>query len=200
MKYAHIYTLFLMFVFCTYCKGQNKPGLPKQNIKSKAKDYEYTDPIGEGLIIQNSFPKGGEKYTDPSGKVWVFAIFWTRLTNETARSLQLKVDFPVDSFNLPSSPGRYFKLFLPSDTMTREKESLYNYGLPVLNSFLDKGLQKASSLKRTIKPKESSAFYVVTLFNKGVDGTVRASFSLNGQILTYTINGKEIYCGKINSK
>lgn len=200
MRYAHIYTLLLMVVFCTSSKGQQKPGLPKQNIKQETKDHGYTDPIGKGLIIQNSFPKGGEKYTDPNGKVWVFAIFWTRLTNETARPLELKIDFPVDSFNLPSSLGRYFKLFLPSDTMTHEKEALYNYGLPVLNSFLDKGLQKASSLKRRIKPKESSAFYVVTLFNKGVDGILRTELIRKGQNLFYKINGKEIYCGRINLK
>ena len=30
MKYAHIYTLFLMLAFCTSCGGQNKPGLPKE--------------------------------------------------------------------------------------------------------------------------------------------------------------------------
>ena len=200
MKYVHVYALLLMFVFNTSCKGQNKPDLPKEKIKYETKDYEYTDSIGKRLLIKNSFPRGGNKYTDPNGKVWVFAAFWSRITNETDNPLELKIDFPVDSFKLPSSPGRYFKLFLPSDTMTLEKEHLFNYGLPVLESFLDKGLQKASSLKRTINQKESSAFYVVTLFNKGVDGTLRTELSLKGQNLFYKINGKEIYCGKINLK
>ncbi|MRG45697.1 hypothetical protein GFS24_11260 [Chitinophaga sp. SYP-B3965] len=112
----------------------------------------------------------------------------------------MTIDFPVDSFELPSSTGRYFKIFLPADTMTLEKEGLFNYGLPVLNSFLDKGLQKASSLERTIHPKGSSAFYFVTLFNKGVDGILRTGLSLKGQDLFYRINDKEIYCGKINLK
>ncbi len=224
MKYVHVYTLFLMFVFCTSCGGQTKPDLPKENIKSEIKDivtslpsffslpspgpnekynytkYEYTDSIGKRLIIQNSLPKGGEKYTDLNGKVYVYAIFWTRIINETANPFRLTIDFPVDSFELPSSAGRYFKLFLPSDTMILEKEHLFNYGLPVLNSFLDKGLQKASSLKRTINPKESSAFYVVTLFNRGVDGTLRTGLGLKGQNLFYRINGKEIHCGSINLK
>lgn len=212
MKYTHIYALLLMVVFHTSC-GQNQTNVPKENIKSETKDivtspgsnekyidtkYEYTDYIGKRLIIQNSLPRGGLKYTDPNGKVYVYAIFWTRIINETANPFRLTIDFPVDSFELPSSADRYFKLFLPSDTMTLEKEDLFNYGLPVLQSFLDKGLQKASSLKRTINPKESSGFYVVTLFNRGVDGTLRTGLSLKGQNLFYRINDKEIHCGTIN--
>lgn len=44
MKYVHLYALFLMFVFCTSCKGQNKTDssnkteLPKAIIKSETKD------------------------------------------------------------------------------------------------------------------------------------------------------------------
>ena len=30
MKYAQLYTLFLVLFFCTSCGGQNKPGLPKE--------------------------------------------------------------------------------------------------------------------------------------------------------------------------
>jgi hypothetical protein len=210
MKYAHVYASLLVFVLNTSCKGQNKTDLTKETIKYETKDvstsgsfhtkYEYTNSIGKRIIIQNSFPRGVEKYTDPNGKIYLCAIFWTRIINETTNPLRLAIDFPVDSSELQSSPGRYFKLFLPSDTMTPEKERLYNYGLPVLNSFLDKGLQKASSLTRTISPKESSAFYVVTLFNRGVDGTLRTGLSLKGQNLFYRINDKEIHCGKINLK
>jgi len=38
MKYAHVYALFLMSVFNTSCKGQNKTDLPKEYIKSETKD------------------------------------------------------------------------------------------------------------------------------------------------------------------
>lgn len=163
-------------------------------------ESKYTRSNVKGVIIQNSFPKGGLKFTDHNGKVYVYAVFWTRIINETDNPFTLTIDFPADSLELASSAGRYFKLILPSDTMTLEKENLFNYGLPVLESFLDKGFQKASSLKRTINPKESSAFYVVTLFNKGVDGTLRTGFSLKGQNLFYRINDKIIHCGKINFK
>jgi ligand-binding sensor domain-containing protein len=37
MKYAHVYALFLVFVFHTSC-GQNQTNSPKENIKSETKD------------------------------------------------------------------------------------------------------------------------------------------------------------------
>ena len=37
MKYTGIFTLFLMFIFCNYCVGQNKTDLPTDTIRSKTK-------------------------------------------------------------------------------------------------------------------------------------------------------------------
>src|SRR5687768_11756512 len=107
MKHVHVYALS-MFIFGTSCKGQNKTELPKDDIKSKTKDviavdsivttnkiydgkkhwkvkdYELTtkwldsETASQGVIIQNSLPKGGP-YTDPTGKRFGHAIFWTRV-------------------------------------------------------------------------------------------------------------------------
>jgi|GEM_PF-6288868 len=38
MKYVPVYALFLVFVFYTSCKGQNKTDLPKDTFKSETKD------------------------------------------------------------------------------------------------------------------------------------------------------------------
>ncbi len=162
--------------------------------------YKYTDSLGKRLIIENSLPKGGLKYTDPHGMEYVYAIFWTRMTNETDHPVEFTIGFPSDSIEHPSSANNYFKLFLPSDTMTSEKEPLFNYGLTELESILDSGFHKPSSLQQTISPKESSTFYVITLFNRGVEGPVRADLSLKEQNLFYRINGKEIRCGQSNFK
>ena len=159
---------------------------------------EYTDSIGNRVIIQNSFPKGGLKYTDTNGKDFVYAIFWTHITNETANLLELKINFPADSFELPSSTDISFKIFLPSEAMTPDKLPLFNYGLSGLESLLDNGFHNSSSLKKTINPNGSCMFYVVTLFNQGVEGVVRAELSLKEQNLFYRINDKEINCGQIN--
>jgi hypothetical protein len=229
MKYIQVYALFLMLVFCTSCGGQNKPGPPKENIKSETKDivtspgsnerniltkYEYIDSTGKRLIIQNGFPRGGSQYTDPNGEVYGYAVFWTRIINETDNPLELKIDF-LDSYEVPSLPGKYFKIKVPPDTMTRDKEDLFSYGLTNLESFLDNSIHKPSSLKRTIKPKESSGFYFLklSLVSEGPRGggdILRTGLILKGQDLFYRVsvyNGtappsliseKEIHCGSIN--
>jgi len=160
-----------MVIFHTSC-GQNQTNAAKDTIKPETKDtvpsyrsndpkihtkYEYTDSIGKRLIIQNGPPRGGIRYTDPDGEVYGYAVFWTRIINETDNPLELKIDF-LDSYEVPSFPGKYFKILVPPDTMTRDKEDLFSYGLTNLESFLDKNIHKPSSLKRTINPKESSGF------------------------------------------
>jgi hypothetical protein len=218
-----LFALFFVSFFHTSC-GQNQTNSPKDNIKSETKDivtspgsdernfhtkYEYADSIGKRLIIQNSYPRGGIKYTDSNGEVYVYAVFWTRIINETDNPLELKIDFPVNSYEVPSLPGKYYKILVPPDTMTIDKEPLFNHGLADLESFLDKSIHKSSSLKRTINPKESSGFYVVILcLVEGAHGTMRTGLSLKGQDLFYRIKNdgsksntkssdKEINCGSI---
>jgi hypothetical protein len=223
MKYVLIYILFLMSVFHTSC-GQNQTNVTKDNIKSETKHvatspgsnekyqtkYEYTDSIGKSLIILNSFRSGGP-YIDSKGISYGKLIFWTRLINETDSPLELKIDFPVDSFEVPGLPGKYYKVLVPPDTMTIDKESLYDYGMTGLKPFLDNNIHKPSSLKRTINPKESSGFYVVILFDHEVGAPFRTGLSIKGQNLVYKISRasearhpliseKEIDCGSINLK
>ncbi len=189
-----------MLVFHTSF-GQSQTNSPKENSTSRwiYTKYDYADSTGKRLIIQNSFPKSGGNYTDPIGQKYVYAVFWTRIINETTNPLELTIDFPAASHELPSNPGVYYRLFFPPDTMTADKEPLYDYGLTI-KSFLDTSLSKPSALKRTIRPKESSAFYVVTLSNKGVDGPIRTGFTLKDQTIFYSINKNEIDCGRINLK
>jgi hypothetical protein len=223
-KIIKLFTLFLMSVFLSSC-GQTQTNSPKDNIKSETKDiltspgsnepdihskYEYVDSIGKRLIIQNGLPRGGIRYTDPNGEVYHYAIFWTQIINETDNRLELKIHFPVDSYEVPSLPGKYYKILVPPDTMTLDKFPLFKYGLTDLESFLDNSIHKPSSLKRTINPKESSGFYVVMLcLVEGAHGTMRTGLRLKGQDLFYRIKNdgsksntkssdKEINCGSIN--
>lgn len=202
-----------MSVFLSSCGGQNQTNSPGSNDPKIYTKYEYADSIGKRVIIQNGFPRG-MKYTDPNGEVYVYAVFWTRIINETDNPLELKIDFPVDSYEVPSLPGKYYKVLVSPDTMTFDKEALFNYGLADLESFLDKSIHKPSSLKRAINPRESSGFYVVMLrlTIKGAGGILRTGFSLKGQDLFYRVKllesnktfreiyDKEIHCGNINLK
>jgi hypothetical protein len=195
MKYMGICTLLLMFVFCIACKGQNKTELPNDKIDNwnrrwQIKDYKLPDVNSEtesqGVIIQNSFPKG-DGYADSNGKIFGVAIFWTRIINQTANPLQLKIKFPDDSLAILSSPDSYLKLFLLPDTMTLDKVSLYGYGVTDLKSILDTGLNKPTMLQRTINPQEEYLFYVGVHYLNG-GGVTRTGLILKEQNLFYRIS------------
>lgn len=205
-------------------EGQNPKNLPGENIRPESKDrvtspgynetyhtkYEYTDSNGKSLIIQNSGPRG-ELYTDPNGNEYAKAIFWTRIINETDNPLEWTIDFSREPYQFPGSVGSSvlcsYKIVVPPDTITVDRERLPNYWL---DSFLKNSIHNPSSFKRMIRPKESSAFYVIRLLIKpesgwriGKDdgnGTTRAGFRLEGQNIIYRLNGKEIHCGRINLK
>lgn len=213
-----------MFAFCTSCGGQNKTDLPKDNIKSKTKDkvtspvsdepdvftkYEYTDANGKPVIIQNGYPRGGIKYTDPNGNVYSYAVFWSRIINDTDNPLEMKIDLPINSYEISNFPGRYFKVLVPADTITLDRVPLINQ--TDIASFLDSNIHKPSSFKRTINPKESGGFYFVMLISTlEATGMTRTGLSLKGQDLFYKISRysvtkpsslideKGIHCGSIN--
>jgi len=221
IKISITYFIFMIAPFFLGCQGNVK----KESNNNASADsvswrygvnenpvYEYTDANGKHLTIQNGLPRG-EKYTHPKGDEYFKVIFWTRIINETDNPLELKINFPVDSYEIPYLPGKYYKILVPPDTMTVDEEPLYNYGLRDLKSFLDSSIHKASSLERTINPKESSGFYIVILAQptEGVPGGIlRTGLSLQGQNLFYRISRyastpahtlihtKEIYCGSIN--
>jgi hypothetical protein len=112
-------------------KETSKTTAGPENIKSETKEviippgndnesgintkYHYTESNGARLIIQNGFPRGAPRYKDPDGKEYVYAVFWTRIINETFDPLEVTIDFPLDSFEIPFSPGNYMKLLLSSD-------------------------------------------------------------------------------------
>ena len=62
MKYAHVYALFLIFVFTTSCKGRNKTGLSKENIKSDTS--KVTTSAGPHHITRDIIQ-------DKKGNIWI---------------------------------------------------------------------------------------------------------------------------------
>jgi ligand-binding sensor domain-containing protein len=62
MKYVYIYALFMVFVFCTSCGGQNQTTVPKDTIKSETKDVIISNAPGNIVrtIIQ-----------DRKGNIWM---------------------------------------------------------------------------------------------------------------------------------
>jgi hypothetical protein len=207
--------MMFFLTVCTLAMGQRMPkadsikGVNKTDAWNKgwmAKDQTlatrwYSESASNGVIIQNSFPKGG-RYTDAAGKIFGYRIFFTRVINEIGIPLELTIHFPADSFtNLPP-PDSYFKLFLPPGTMTLDKEVLYDYGATGLESFLNAGLNKPTMFQRTINPQEEYLFYIGALFYQAngernaraprlraqQGGAVRAELVLKEQNLFYSIS------------
>ena len=81
-------------------------------------ELKYDDSLSKGITIQNSYPKGGLKYMAPNGKEYVYVVFWTSITNEGDSYLEVSIDFPFESFTIPSSPFVNFNLYLPNEAMT----------------------------------------------------------------------------------
>lgn len=165
-------------------------------------ETRYLESEGKGIIVRNSYPKGSP-YTSPTGEDFGYTIFWTHIINETRTPLELTISFPADSFPILGSPDAYFKIYLPSDTMTFDKQYLYNYGATGLKAFLDNNFDKSTMLKRTINAKEEFVFYTLVVFHKA-GRVLRTGLVLKDLQLFYRVNGLNtqpefelIPCGRI---
>lgn len=165
----------------------------------------FSETNSDGIIIQNSFPKGGP-YPGPTSKNfnYTYLVFFTRVANETTSPLELTINFSADSIKIPRSPDTFVKLFLPPDTMTLDKQSAFSYGITALESF-----DKPTRFQRTIKPNEDCLFNVVAIFyqtrrNKQDQerGGNRAELILKGHDLFYRMPPQieSLPCGHIISK
>ncbi|MFS4455476.1 hypothetical protein [Maribacter sp. 2304DJ31-5] len=163
-------------------------------------EYRYNDTNGKRITIQNSLPKGGLEYNGPNGEKYVYAVFWTRIINETNNPFELSIEIPSSGFAHGLTFDNYFKVFVSKKEMNIDKLSLLNYGLGSLNDILDNNLQKPSSLQKTIMPNNTDSFYVITLFNKGLGGTVRAGLNVKDGKLFYKLNNTVIPAGQVNIK
>lgn len=183
-------TLFLLFSI--YASSQTTAKKPEW----------YSESNTNGIIIQNSYPKGGP-YLGPVKKNYNYSrlVFVTRVVNETSTPVELSISFSADSIAIPGSPNTFVKLFLPSDTMTLDKLPLFNYGVTNL-----KALDKPTRFHRTIKPKEACLFYVAGIFYQTVAtaqnqsrGGNRAELVLQGQKLFYRMPPQiaSLPCGEI---
>lgn len=172
----------------------------------KALSFNPTDTT-ESLIIEHSLPRGNGSldatgrngYNDPSGKNFAYRVFWVSVINKNAASVEFSMNFPANSFDISGQPKGYVKFFLPPGTMTPEKESMFDYGLTSLKSFLDTNFYKPTQLRRTIKTNEEYRFYIAAVSHLGYNGVVRGELVLKGQNLFYKINMLDslLPCGSI---
>ena len=184
---------FFLFV---YLNANGQVGPIRNWVDSEVK---LTDSRGNTVMVTHSLPKGGgEVYQN--GKKYGYVIFWTRISNQSAKSVELKVKFPdVTHFK---SPDSYIRIVLPKESMNNGKEQLYDYGLTNLQSLLNDDSKQLGVLQKNIIPKEDYIFYTAVFIHINGWGPSRAKFELKEQNLFYKINmGPEttlIPCGSLN--
>ncbi|MEL7004110.1 MAG: hypothetical protein AAFN93_15430 [Bacteroidota bacterium] len=188
MKFA--ITTVCILLFYSLAKGQNTD------------TKWYSENEKDGVIIQNSFPKGGP-YTGPTNEHFNYSylVFYTHVINETGHPIELSINFSADSIAIPNSPHTFVKVFLPADTMTFDKQNLFSYGVTRLES-----LDQSTNFQRTINSKEDCLFYTVALFYQTKDNVLsegrggnRAEFVFNGKDLVFNMLPQidSLPCGQI---
>ena len=163
----------------------------------------YSECESNGIVIQNSYPKGGP-YMGPSTNHFrpSYLVFFSRVINKTNKPFEIDLDFSSDSIPIPNSPNTYMKFFLPPETMTMEKRSLFSYGVTELKS-----LEESTHFEGKLNPGEDCLFYVVAIFYqtrndiwKQERGGNRAELVLRGNDLFYKMSPQveSLKCGRIS--
>jgi hypothetical protein len=187
--------VFLLFV---YLNANGQVGPLRNWVDSEVK---HKDSKGNSVMMTNSLPKGGGVVYQ-NGKKYGYVVFWTRMSNQSATTIELKVKFPEVTFF--KSPDSYIKIVLPKETMKIEKEQLFDYGLTNFQSLLNDESNQLGILQKKIGPKEDYLFYVTVFIHIEGSGSARAKFELNDKELFYKISiGSDttlIPCGSLDFK
>jgi hypothetical protein len=160
-------------------------------------EVKYSFANQKDVIFTHSLPKGGGQY-NLKGIKYNHVVFWTRINNQTSTPIKLRVTFP--NITYLQSPDAHIKILLPKDTMSHEKEQLFNYGLTGFEFLLNDNTRQVKTLIKTIDPKKDYYFYI-PVFMHEINGSARASIVLKGEKLFYKISiGKDtafIPCGSL---
>jgi len=187
---------FILFLFYISTNGQVGP--TRNWVDSEVK---LTDSNGNSAMITNSLPRGGGVVYQ-NGEKYGYVVFWTRMFNQSATPIELKLKFPDFTFFKP--PESYVKIVLPKESMNIEKEQLFDYGLTNLQSLLNDESNQISFLKKKIGPKEDYFFYVTVFLHVEWRGAARAKFQLKNKDLFYEFSmGSDttlIPCGRLDFK
>lgn len=191
----HLLSFILLLVYLT---SAGQAGPTRNWVDAEVK---YSDSKGNWVKFINSFPRGGG-VVYKNGKKYSYVVFWTRVFNQSAATLELKVKFPEVAFL--KTPDSYVHIVLPTATMSMDKVQTFDYGLTNLQSLLTDASNQISVLQKKIKPNEDYIFYTVVFFHIVGWGPARVKFELKNQDLFYKISmGSDttlIPCGSLYFK
>ena len=190
--------LVLVFLLFAYLNSNGQVGPTRNWVDSELK---YIDSKGNLAKFINSYPRGGG-VVYKNGKKYSYVVFWTRVFNQSATHIELKIKFPEVIFF--KSPDSFIQIVLPKATMSMDKVQLFDYGLTNLQSLLNDESIQSNVLEQKIKPNEYYIFYTAVFIHIEGWGPSRAKFELKDQDLFYKISmGSDttmIPCGSLYFK
>ena len=190
--------LVLVVLLLPYLNSYGQVGTGRNWVDSEVK---HTDSKGNTVMMTNSLPKGGG-VVYKNGIKYSYVVFWTRVFNQSATSIELKIKFPDVTFF--KSPDSFIQIVLPKATMNMDNVQLFDYGLKNLQSLINDESNQLSVLQKKIKPNEDYIFYTAVFIHIEDRGPSRAKFELKDQDLFYKISmGSDttiIPCGSLYFK
>ncbi|MCA6469798.1 MAG: hypothetical protein IM571_07735 [Chitinophagaceae bacterium] len=190
--------LVLVVLLLPYLNSYGQVGTGRNWVDSEVK---HTVSKGNTVMMTNSLPKGGG-VVYKNGIKYSYVVFWTRVFNQSATSIELKIKFPDVTFF--KSPDSFIQIVLPKATMNMDNVQLFDYGLKNLQSLINDQSNQLSVLQKKIKPNEDYIFYTAVFIHIEDWGPSRAKFELKDQDLFYKISkGSDttiIPCGSLYFK
>lgn len=190
--------LVLVFLLFAYLNSNGQVGSTRNWVDSELK---YIDSNGNLVKFINSYPRGGG-IVYKNGKKYSYVVFWTRVFNQSATRIELKIKFPEVIFF--KSPESYIQIVLPKETMSIDKVQSFDYGLTNLQSLLNDEFNQLSYIQININPNEDYIFYTAVFMHIEGWGPARAKFELKDKGLFYNISmGSDttmIPCGSLYFK
>lgn len=190
--------LVLVFLLFAYINSNGQVGPTRNWVDSELK---YIDSKGNMVKFINSYPRGGG-VVYKNGKKYTYVVFWTRVFNQSATHIELKIKFPEVIFF--KSPESYIQIVLPKETMSIDKVQSFDYGLTNLQSLLNDEFNQLSNIQININPNKEYIFYTAVFMHIEGWGPARAKFELKDKGLFYNISmgsdTKLIPCGNLYFK
>jgi hypothetical protein len=167
----------LMLVSCNEPQGESSTIQRTQNFAKSSPNIPETYDRYCGIATTNCGPRGGV-LINSSGNRLPYRLFRIQIINDTLCPVELNLTFPGKPLTQYPDTNQSLRVFLFPDELTPDTiQDVYNFGVRGLESFLDTGLNKPTTLTKLIQPRGEYILYIGCI----TDELARAKFFFNGQ-------------------
>ena len=175
MKYTHVYTLFLVFVFHTSC-GQNQTGLSQDNIKSETKDSITSQP-------PNGMDWAWDIKQDRNGNMWFASEAGiTRYDGKSFTNITSKVNSVPFSSVLEDRKGNFW--------FSSRDSGVYYYDGKSFQNFTTRDGLLNNTVDGIYEDKKGNIWFGVFGGASRYDGKSFRNYIINGDAMNEDRTGK----------